>query len=99
RVQTGCRAAPGTRRGGGGALPFPRGVGVVYHERGAVVSPVLDRREEAPMDKPNAVELRDWFAGKALQGLLAGPNVPRKSGAESPEQYATRVAEEAYLFA
>ena len=51
------------------------------------------------MDRPNAVEMRDLFAGHALQGLLAGPNAPRKSGAESAEQYAVRVAEEAYLFA
>jgi hypothetical protein len=43
--------------------------------------------------------LRDWFAGLALQGLLAGPNAPKKSGNEYAEQYAVRVAEEAYLFA
>ncbi len=42
---------------------------------------------------------RDWFAGQALTGLLSGPNAPRKSAAESPEQYALRVAEEAYVFA
>jgi hypothetical protein len=45
------------------------------------------------------MDLRDWFAGHALQGLLAGPNVPKKSGTESPDQYALRVAEESYLFA
>ncbi|HYT88578.1 MAG TPA: hypothetical protein VEL76_07705 [Gemmataceae bacterium] len=44
-------------------------------------------------------ELRDWFAGQALKGLLAGPNAPKKSKAEATEQYAVRVAEEAYLFA
>lgn len=44
-------------------------------------------------------KLRDWLAAQALNGLLAGPNLPKKSGAESPEQYAVRVAEEAYLFA
>ena len=43
--------------------------------------------------------LCDWFAGLALQGLLSGENAPKKSGAESSVQYATRVAEEAYLFA
>ena len=51
------------------------------------------------MDRPNGVELRDWIAAQALQGLLAGPNAPRKSGAESADQYAMRVAAEAYLFA
>jgi hypothetical protein len=52
------------------------------------------------MSEPHTVqELRDWFAGLALQGMLAGPNAPKKSGAESPDQYALRVAEEAYLFA
>jgi hypothetical protein len=45
------------------------------------------------------LQLVDWFAGHALQGLLAGPNAPKKSAAESPEQYALRVAEEAYIFA
>jgi hypothetical protein len=45
------------------------------------------------------LELLDYLAAKALVGLLAGPNAPKKSGAESPEQYAVRVAEEAYLFA
>jgi hypothetical protein len=45
------------------------------------------------------MDLRDWFAGQALKGLLAGPNVPKKSKAEAPAQYAARVAEEAYLFA
>jgi hypothetical protein len=45
------------------------------------------------------IELRDWFACRALQGLLAGPNAPKKSKAEYPEQYAARVAEEAYAFA
>ena len=45
------------------------------------------------------LQLLDWFAGQALQGLLAGPNAPKKSGSESPDQYAVRVAEEAYLFA
>jgi hypothetical protein len=45
------------------------------------------------------MSLRDWFAGQALAGLLAGPSAPKKSKAETPAQYATRVAEEAYLFA
>jgi hypothetical protein len=45
------------------------------------------------------VGLRDWVAALALQGLLAGPNITKKSGSESPAQYARRVAEEAYLFA
>ena len=35
----------------------------------------------------------------ALNGLLSGVNAPKKSGSESAEQYAHRVAEEAYLFA
>jgi hypothetical protein len=51
------------------------------------------------MPEPKGMELRDWFAGQALAGLLAGPNAPKKSRSESAEQYAVRVAEEAYLFA
>ena len=45
------------------------------------------------------MDLRDWFAGQALKGLLAGPNAPKKSKSEASAQYAVRVAEEAYLFA
>ena len=51
------------------------------------------------MSEQQGMDLRDWFAGQALKGLLAGPNAPKKSGAESQDQYAIRVAEEAYLFA
>ncbi|HEY7424346.1 MAG TPA: hypothetical protein VH682_08975 [Gemmataceae bacterium] len=51
------------------------------------------------MSEEQEMDLRDWFAGHALEGLLAGPNVPKKSAAESPDQYAVRVAEEAYMFA
>jgi hypothetical protein len=51
------------------------------------------------MAEEKELSLRDWFAGRALQGLLAGPNAPKKSGAESSEQYAVRLAEEAYLLA
>lgn len=51
------------------------------------------------MAEEQEMDLRDWFAGHALEGLLAGPNAPKKSGSESPDQYAVRVAEEAYLFA
>jgi hypothetical protein len=47
----------------------------------------------------HSMELRDWFAGQALQGLLAGPNAPRPSKSESGEPYAGRLAEEAYLIA
>jgi hypothetical protein len=51
------------------------------------------------MDPVQKLAPRDWFTGQALAGLLAGPNAPKKSAAESPQQYAVRVAEEAYLFA
>jgi hypothetical protein len=52
------------------------------------------------MTQPNpASDLRDWVAALALQGLLAGPNAPKKSATESPAQYAIRVSEEAYLYA
>jgi hypothetical protein len=65
-------------------------------ESSRVPAPVTS---EKAMPEEQEMDLRDWFAGHALQGLLAGPNAPKKSGAESPEQYAMRVAEEAYLFA
>jgi hypothetical protein len=46
-----------------------------------------------------AKNLRDELAGQALGGLLAGPNAPKRSKSESVQQYALRVAEEAYLYA
>ena len=51
------------------------------------------------MAEEQEMDLRDWFAGRALEGLLAGPNAPKKSRTESSDQYAQRVAEEAYAFA
>jgi hypothetical protein len=50
------------------------------------------------MPENDDIELRDWFAGRALEGLLAGVNAPKKSKSETAEQYAARCAEEAYLF-
>lgn len=47
----------------------------------------------------NDLDQLDVFAGYALQGLLAGLNLPKKSHNESTEQYADRVAAEAYAYA
>ena len=41
------------------------------------------------MAEAKDLDLRDWLAGQALNGLLSGDNAPKKSGAESTEQYAT----------
>jgi hypothetical protein len=59
----------------------------------------LHQRGDCNMADVAGMDLRDWFAGQALNGLLSGPNAPKKSRNESAGQYATRVAEEAYLFA
>jgi hypothetical protein len=50
------------------------------------------------MDQVNELELRDWFAGRALTGILMNPNTPRPG--ESPlEVHAAAVAEQAYAYA
>ena len=57
------------------------------------------RQEGGKAPGGNDGSLRDWLAGQALTGLLGGPNAPKKSGTESAEQFAVRVAEESYIFA
>ena len=44
------------------------------------------------------MDLRDWFAGQALMGLLMSPGTPRVG--ETPiEEHAQSLAEQAYAFA
>jgi HEPN domain-containing protein len=45
------------------------------------------------------VELRDWFAGQALQGILASSQYPPQGSGEPLDQFAARVAERAYRLA
>jgi hypothetical protein len=45
------------------------------------------------------VELRDWFAGQALGGILANSHYPPQGSGEPFDQFAARVTESAYRFA
>jgi hypothetical protein len=44
-------------------------------------------------------DLRDWFAGQALGGILANPQYPPQSSGEPFDQYAARVTDSAYRLA
>jgi hypothetical protein len=50
------------------------------------------------MPAKNEVELRDWFAGQALAGILMSPNTPRP-GESALSVHATGLAEQAYAYA
>ena len=44
-------------------------------------------------------ELRDWFAGQALGGILSNSQFPPQSSGEPFDQFAARVTESAYRIA
>jgi hypothetical protein len=44
-------------------------------------------------------ELRDWFAGQALGGIMANSHYPAQGSEEPFDQYAARVTEGAYKIA
>ena len=45
------------------------------------------------------LELFDWFAGKALAGILANSQYPPKGSGEPMDQYVARVTDTAYRIA
>jgi hypothetical protein len=45
------------------------------------------------------IELRDWFAGQALAGLLSNSHYPPQSSGEPFDQFAARVTDSAYRIA
>jgi len=45
------------------------------------------------------MDLRHWFAGQALQGLLANDHYPSQGSGEPLEQFGTRVSDAAYRIA
>jgi hypothetical protein len=45
------------------------------------------------------IDLRDWFAGHALGGILSNSQFPLESSGEPFDQYATRVVDSAYRIA
>jgi hypothetical protein len=50
------------------------------------------------MSPPNEIELRDWFAGQALAGILMNPNTPKAESAPF-EAHAASIAEQAFAYA
>ncbi len=51
------------------------------------------------MIEPNGIALRDWFAGQALNGILANSHYPSQNSGEPFDQYAARVTDTAYKLA
>jgi hypothetical protein len=45
------------------------------------------------------LELRDWFAGHALGGILSNGNYPPQGSGEPIDQFAARVTDTAYQMA
>jgi hypothetical protein len=45
------------------------------------------------------LELRDWFAGQALAGILANAHFPPQGSGEPFDQFAARVTDSAYRIA
>jgi hypothetical protein len=45
------------------------------------------------------LELRDWFAGQALGGILSNSQYPPQGSGEPFDQYAARVTDSAYRLA
>lgn len=50
------------------------------------------------MHSPHPIDLRDWFAGQALVGILVSPNTPRPE-VWPFDQHAASLAEQAYSYA
>ena len=51
------------------------------------------------MTEMNDLELRDWFAGQALAGMLSNPHYPSQVSGEPFDQFAATVAENSYRLA
>jgi hypothetical protein len=45
------------------------------------------------------IDLRDWFAGHALGGILSNSHYPPQGSGEPFDQFAGRITESAYLLA
>src|SRR5437588_3269783 len=58
---------------------------------------IIDLRRNSTMNTQD-LELRDWFAGQALTGILMNPNTPRPETYPF-EQHAASLAEQAYAYA
>jgi hypothetical protein len=45
------------------------------------------------------IDLRDWFAGHALAGILSNSQFPLQASGESFDQFASKVTDSAYRIA
>lgn len=57
------------------------------------------RNGEPVMADTQAIELREWFAGQALGGILANAHFPAQGTGEPFDQFAGRVTDSAYRIA
>jgi hypothetical protein len=51
------------------------------------------------MENMKDMELREWFAGQALGGILANAHFPQQGSGEPFDQFAARVTDSAYRLA
>jgi hypothetical protein len=51
------------------------------------------------MTNVNDMDLRDWFAGQALTGILANTEFPKQGSGEPMSQYTAKVTDTAYRLA
>jgi len=51
------------------------------------------------MGEMKGLELRDWFAGQALAGILSNSQYPPQSSGEPFDQFVARVTDKAYRIA
>jgi hypothetical protein len=61
--------------------------------------PLSETHGEFEMQEMNSFELRDWFAGQALAGMLSNPQCPQQVSGEPFDQYAAKMTDSAYRFA
>ncbi len=54
---------------------------------------------EREMADMKHIELRDWFAGQALGGMLSNSHYPPQGSGEPFDQFAARVTDSAYQIA
>ncbi len=54
---------------------------------------------EREMAGTSAIELRDWFEGQALAGILSSSHYPPQGSGEPFDQFAGRVTDSAYRIA